>query len=124
MTIHLGENIMRYLWGVMTGICLLLGITGCDNNQNNRNYSGRAAGYRVSRKQIVCPICNGNRFSNCPKCNALPGTMGQTKCSLCNGSGWYNGWDCICIGGVEDCSNCKFGPFDCNTCKGYGVIYR
>ena len=115
---------MRYFWGMMTGICLLLGITGCDDNQNNRNYSGRAAGYRVSRKQIVCPTCNGNRFTNCPKCNAQPGTMGQTKCSLCNGSGWYNGWDCICIGGVEDCSNCKFGPFDCNTCKGYGVIYR
>jgi len=75
--------------------------------------------------RVTCPRCAGSKFERCDRCGSTLGTIGKIKCTACRGTGMFNGWDCICMGGTQDCSSCimTIGVRDsCKRCNGNGYI--
>ncbi len=75
---------------------------------------------------FTCSRCKGSCLEPCPTCGSPAGRIGQVRCSVCKGSGMFNGFDCICIGGVMDCSSCTWiiDRTLCRRCGGRGTEER
>lgn len=77
------------------------------------------ARYRIERKSIDCPECEGGRVT--PRCAACEGTG---RCSVCDGSGGFEGKPCPECEGRKTCGDCASTPPPraCDNCGGTGTI--